>query len=413
MFFKDKVWFTFIEIIITITIIGVLSSIVSLSLSEWFSKSNDTKRIWDLNIISSSLENYKFENWYYPEPEDFLKVEYWTSDIWHQGYVGKTVSDKIELKNYPKDPSTKEWYTYLVNQDKNKFQILTYLDTKEYKEKFWFWNLSNKVFAEYTNKTPLDKGYSLWIMISSWDKTPMNYVITWYNSLNLKDYNKFIEVIFDNQSTLVGTWKTIMRAKTLYRSDLSVLDKELFLYFDMDESIWEELEWKSFYNNTWSVAWVKRVEWVQWKWLYLDNSTWVVTVSDSNNLDLTWEFLISMRINPLEKTNSEIDLLKKWNDYIFSISGSKIFGKSDTTSLSWNLNNIWWHNIVLRNTSSNLQFYIDGQKISETSTVSISNNDDLIIWNKNDKFYGSIDEIRIYKDWLDQNLIEYFYNSLK
>jgi prepilin-type N-terminal cleavage/methylation domain-containing protein len=61
-----KKGFTLIELMVVIAIIGILASIIMVSLSSAQSKGRDTKRIADVRTIQLSLEEYYNDNGYYP-----------------------------------------------------------------------------------------------------------------------------------------------------------------------------------------------------------------------------------------------------------------------------------------------------------------------------------------------------------
>lgn len=61
-----KKGFTLVELLVVIAIIGVLASIVLVSLNNAKSRARDAKRIADVKIIQSALEQYYAENSYYP-----------------------------------------------------------------------------------------------------------------------------------------------------------------------------------------------------------------------------------------------------------------------------------------------------------------------------------------------------------
>lgn len=62
-----KKGFTLLELLVVIAIIGVLSSVVIVSLSNAKAKARDAKRIQDLSQIKTALDLYYNNNGYYPQ----------------------------------------------------------------------------------------------------------------------------------------------------------------------------------------------------------------------------------------------------------------------------------------------------------------------------------------------------------
>ena len=75
-FFKARRGFTLIELLVVIAIIGILASIVMVSLSSAQSKGRDTKRVADIRTIQLSLEEYYNDNGYYPTSLSALTPNY-------------------------------------------------------------------------------------------------------------------------------------------------------------------------------------------------------------------------------------------------------------------------------------------------------------------------------------------------
>lgn len=63
---KNKFGFTFIEILVVVTIIGVLASLGMISYSQFVKQSRDAKRKGDVEQIRAAVEMYKSKNNTYP-----------------------------------------------------------------------------------------------------------------------------------------------------------------------------------------------------------------------------------------------------------------------------------------------------------------------------------------------------------
>jgi prepilin-type N-terminal cleavage/methylation domain-containing protein len=99
--------FTLIELLVVIAIIGILASIILVSLSTAESKGRDAKRISDIRTIQLSLEEFYNDNNYYPDDYNDL------------------VSDLVPtyLPSMPLDPKDNatpyDYYAWTVNGSSN------------------------------------------------------------------------------------------------------------------------------------------------------------------------------------------------------------------------------------------------------------------------------------------------------
>ena len=72
---KSHKAFTLIEVLIVIAIIGLLTTIVLVSITSTRSKARDNRRMAELLTLGKSLEFYYSEHGQYPESADWIKVE--------------------------------------------------------------------------------------------------------------------------------------------------------------------------------------------------------------------------------------------------------------------------------------------------------------------------------------------------
>jgi prepilin-type N-terminal cleavage/methylation domain-containing protein len=77
---KFKKGFTLVELLVVIAIIGILSSVVVVSLNSARSKARDTKRVADISNLRIALETYNNANSQYPQTLSVLKTGGYISD---------------------------------------------------------------------------------------------------------------------------------------------------------------------------------------------------------------------------------------------------------------------------------------------------------------------------------------------
>ena len=77
--YKKSQGFTLIELLVVIAIIGILASIIAVSLGSARAKGRDAKRISDINNLRLSLEEYYNDNGSYPTVLSVLTPSYITN----------------------------------------------------------------------------------------------------------------------------------------------------------------------------------------------------------------------------------------------------------------------------------------------------------------------------------------------
>ncbi|MEF2175464.1 MAG: fibrinogen-like YCDxxxxGGGW domain-containing protein [Candidatus Absconditabacteria bacterium] len=130
--------FTLIELIIVIAIIAVLGASAFLVLSQWMSKSRDSRKIADLGTIDTAINVSFTSKDKLPKPDNMTNITFGGVKVWELGYFGDEAVNQIggALTKTPSDPTTKVWYRYAVWN--NKYQLGTIIE--------------NENFSKYTNR---------------------------------------------------------------------------------------------------------------------------------------------------------------------------------------------------------------------------------------------------------------------
>ncbi len=114
--------FTFIEIIVSITILVILSTLWFYSYSNHLSDARDTERKSDFASITSSLKLHKQKRAVYPNPWSSINILFSWTTIAQQWRLDDTVYMST-IDSIPKDPYIKIPYFYSITNNKQEFQI--------------------------------------------------------------------------------------------------------------------------------------------------------------------------------------------------------------------------------------------------------------------------------------------------
>jgi type II secretion system protein G len=124
---SSKRSFTIIELLVVIAVIGLLASVVLVSLSGVKAKARDARRIQDLTQLQKAVELYYLTNGQYPKPARGWGV--WSGHCPNYGnYDTYILGLEAWLPTLPKDPKYDTGgQCYLYRSDGNNYMILAHL----------------------------------------------------------------------------------------------------------------------------------------------------------------------------------------------------------------------------------------------------------------------------------------------
>lgn len=109
---QSEIGFSFIELMVVIVIIGLLTSVVALNVLPSQDRAMSEKARADVAILSQAVEMFRLENLRYPSMDDGLDALLPDGD--RQGYI----------KALPKDPWGNE-YLYLIPGENGVFDVMS------------------------------------------------------------------------------------------------------------------------------------------------------------------------------------------------------------------------------------------------------------------------------------------------
>lgn len=128
---KQKIAFTFVELIVSTVIIVMLSTIWFYSYVWYLSEARDWERRADLWVLQSALKVYKQKRWAYPLPWDYYNIQNNWVTIALQWKMNKKVALST-ISVLPFDPFTETSYIYSTTKNRQESQIAMTLENWDF-----------------------------------------------------------------------------------------------------------------------------------------------------------------------------------------------------------------------------------------------------------------------------------------
>jgi hypothetical protein len=238
-----------------------------LVLTKWIGKSRDSKRIWDIGVIKTSMEIYKTEHNYYPTPDNAREItSTWWAVVWYQGMIWEKIWTTSSLWKTPLDPSTKTGYEYSVSSDYKAYEVIAWLENGKktsYLQETYAWEEVASI--QWT--------YEWYIQAITWSEANGDLSATMYGIPSMFVYGK---------NVLEWEVKVASNGEELKTIDLWGKTVDVTKLYDWDTTNDEEVLEK-ITNNIGEYEQVQRK--VVW-WVKLDISVVVSTPVD--NWDTGW-----------------------------------------------------------------------------------------------------------------------------
>lgn len=211
MYRLKRYWFTLVELIVVISILAILSTIAFISFQWYTSETRDVKRKTDIATILKWLQLYYSKYDEVPEPsETKTTISYSGSQLITQWYAWESVLTQINTYD-AKDPVDEQYYTYSVNQDNTKFQVVWFLENEESN----FNASKSNTFANYSKRVVYSAGQNVWVLLGE-NQVPVQQL--WNNVIELNSETTVYTTILNSNKILSDSW-AILKKKILWWQD--------------------------------------------------------------------------------------------------------------------------------------------------------------------------------------------------
>lgn len=393
--FKNNKAFTFAELMVSVTIIAILSTISVIGLISYLESVRDVNRVWQIQSIWDWLDLY-LSKWRNLEPEKPLYITYsWGILYSIQWYAWKSLMDKIKFSSDGIDPRTKNYFTISIWNNRKYFDVITYLENienhpkkdelevftknQDWKVPYLYWKRKVGILVD-ENLIPLNETMDSWEIDLSCDWSS-SYKIIYENSdifYPIKTQNK------DKKYPCYFEWITT----SCYSPKPTYTHARFFEWTPIYENqIWQQT-WDtniacSYQCKPW-FSWSYCNDVSPWTWFCPTGSTdltsnpnyssWVFTW----DIDCYWKWLITpdlSRFSSLTQVN--------WNFNLWANELTNISNLNDNLSVTWdfnlssnNITSLWTLNGDFENIdlSYNDLTNLLGLSSSSITQIDISNN---------------------------------------
>lgn len=131
--------FTFVEIIVVITIISILGTIGFYNYSKSIDTARDTLRETDISSLRSELSLYKRQRGAYPFPWNHISLLNRGVEVAYQGYMNKNVALST-AEHLPYDPELNTPYLYSTTRNRQEYEIAATLENSGSPKALLWWD---------------------------------------------------------------------------------------------------------------------------------------------------------------------------------------------------------------------------------------------------------------------------------
>lgn len=353
--------FTLVELIVVITILAILATVGFISFQWYTSSSRDSVRLADLKNISKSFEINKTQLMAFPLPDNKVDISSSGTIFQYQWELSTdTLKKELNIFNGWVDPVTKKPYWYVVNTNRNKYQIIGFLENSQEISM----DLMINMYADNTQK----------FIKTQWN--PLGVLVDQTNNEVIIDENSTLEI--DISSTSTDYW--VVKNDTVENVSWADLLAKLKHRINPRQSCNTILlNWDSVWNGTYIInpTGIAGQDFEVYCDMESNNGWWTLFYANngSPNSPIKQSY-VDMRNNVFNQTQ-EYDLTKFDNNYLAGLIDYRLFTDnwSDQVMVK-DYNDLEKHIITQFDSSQNLAWALwDGVLWNTTtSCIQIPNN---------------------------------------
>ena len=210
MDFFSKKWFTFVELIVVVTILGILGTVGIISYNTYLWSARDSNRLTQLSDIKSWLGVYSVDKTL-PTPEDSVNVLANTNIIGYQWYAGEKILNLIGYNDGWRDPLDKTYFTYYITKNKKDFQLMAFLEEEDVVA-FSPVTQTYAASVDYAVRYPTVTGKNLGALVEKNTNTPIQEVpsVLASGDLDIALTGSEFDAYYDDNTVVSGTWGVLV-----------------------------------------------------------------------------------------------------------------------------------------------------------------------------------------------------------
>jgi len=276
---KTKFWFTFVELVVVITILAILSTVGFMWYSSYLPSARDTNRLSQMEELAKWIQTYTTRHSSLPIPDNQVEIKAHWNVIAYQWEGGANLLETIWYNKNWLDPKDKVPFSYMVSSNRKAYQLMVMLETTQYNKQAF--SLINKASAiDYTKRYPRVFWDNLGILTDT-NNNPIETISSiqndWY--LDVVDTTDTYMAHVSDELTVIWSgailrpialsmmnWKNYKSCKALYRWE--------FLSHSNDDYYYIKPEWYSKFKiycdmtTDWG-GWTRYVN-IKWNYTYKD-----------------------------------------------------------------------------------------------------------------------------------------------